>query len=175
MCPSAAPSAAPPFRLPHQLSPELDGSSASVLGYPCLSLEDHKELWEFLDRDLWAHGLDRIADRLWWMSKQDSGNISPLHRQSVKRRTIFVTEDPKLRLVWIYDRIFIKPLPRYIGSHAFWRDYLNSTDGDGPQARIRRAALGYVRTHRHLVRYESEFRIAQDPHLCLIPADVTWE
>ncbi|KAL8367881.1 hypothetical protein RB599_003680 [Gaeumannomyces hyphopodioides] len=76
-------------------------------------------MWDLLAREFCSDDLDRVADKLWWMSKQDSGNISPLHRQLVKRRTIVVTEDPKLHLVWIYDRIFIKPFPRYIGSYAF--------------------------------------------------------
>ncbi|CAJ2513956.1 Uu.00g020750.m01.CDS01 [Anthostomella pinea] len=51
-----------------------------------------------------------MASRLWWMSKQDSANIFPLHWQLVKQRTVIVTEDPKLHLVWIHNRIFIKPL-----------------------------------------------------------------
>ncbi|KAF3031199.1 hypothetical protein E8E12_001265 [Didymella heteroderae] len=32
------------------------------------------------------------------MSRQDSASISPLHRQHVKKRSIVVTEDPKLHL-----------------------------------------------------------------------------
>ncbi|CAJ2505654.1 Uu.00g130480.m01.CDS01 [Anthostomella pinea] len=107
------------------------------------------------------------------MSKQDSANISPLHRQLVKQRAVIVTKDPKLHLVWIHNRIFIKPLPRYIVSYAFWRDYMG---GDGEDAHdIRRAALGYLRTWLYLVRYESDFRIAQDPSLHLIPPDITWD
>ncbi|KAH6989836.1 hypothetical protein EDB80DRAFT_162024 [Ilyonectria destructans] len=109
------------------------------------------------------------------MSKQDSGNISPLHRQLVKRRTIVVTEDPKLHLAWIHDRIFIKPLPRYITSYAFWRDYLCTETGSGGLEHIRQAALGYLRTYYHLVQHESDLRIAQDPSLCLVPPDITWE
>ncbi|KAL7770064.1 hypothetical protein ACKLNR_001448 [Fusarium oxysporum f. sp. zingiberi] len=110
------------------------------------------------------------------MSKQGSRNISPLLRQLVKRRSIVVTEDPKLHLVWIYGRIFIKPLPRYIGSYAFWRDYLcRDTDSGGRGARIRQAALGYLRTYYHLIQHESDLRIAQDSSPCLVPADITWE
>ncbi|KAI0163840.1 hypothetical protein GGR57DRAFT_451582 [Xylariaceae sp. FL1272] len=105
------------------------------------------------------------------MSKQDSSSISPLHRQLVKRRAIVVTEDPKLHLVWIYDRIFVKPLPRYILSHAFRQDYLCGDD----ENRVHRAALGFVRTYAHLIRYKSDFRIAQDPSLQLIPPNITWE
>jgi hypothetical protein len=108
------------------------------------------------------------------MSKQDSGNISPLHRQLVKRRTIVLTEDPKLHLVWIYDRIFIKPLPRYLGSYTFWKDFLCIETGSGGRGgRIRRAALGFLRTYCYLVKHESDLRIAQDPSLCLLPPDIT--
>ncbi|KAF3768499.1 hypothetical protein M406DRAFT_249165, partial [Cryphonectria parasitica EP155] len=100
-------------------------------------------------------------------------SISPLYCQLVKRRIVVVTEDPKLHLVWIYDCIFVKLLLRYLGSHRFWQDYLC---GDGGRtSRICRAALGYLRTYCYFVRYESDFRIAQDPSLCLILADVSWE
>lgn len=36
--------------------------------------------------------MDRFANELYWMSKQGSGNISPLHQQQVKRRIIVITE-----------------------------------------------------------------------------------
>ncbi|TDZ49764.1 hypothetical protein CTRI78_v007870 [Colletotrichum trifolii] len=117
-----------------------------------------------------------MADKLWWMSKQDSASISPLHRQRVKRRAIVVTEDPKLHLVWDHDRVFVKPLPRYILSHPFWQRFLSSdSSGDAQHRRVRKAILGYIRTYRYLVRFESDFRIAQEPDLQLIPSDVTWE
>lgn len=38
--------------------------------------------------------------------------------------SIVVSKDPKLHLVWINDRIFLKPLPRYLTSYTIWRDYL---------------------------------------------------
>ncbi|KAH6973906.1 hypothetical protein EDB80DRAFT_833235 [Ilyonectria destructans] len=75
----------------------------------------------------------------------------------------------------IHDRIFIKPLPRYITSYAFWRDYLCIEAGSGGLECIRRAALGYLRTYYHLVKYESDLCIAQDPSLYLVPPDITWE
>ncbi|KND92360.1 hypothetical protein TOPH_02938 [Tolypocladium ophioglossoides CBS 100239] len=114
---------------------------------------------EFLENEHCSVDLDRIAAKLWWMSKQDSANISPLHRQRVKRRTIVVTEDPKLHLVWIEDRIFAKLLPRYLTSYAFWRNHLG-IDGDATTRartwRVRMAALGYLRTYVYLIRDVSE-------------------
>ncbi|KAJ5300383.1 uncharacterized protein N7443_005385 [Penicillium atrosanguineum] len=165
----------PPFEFTHQLTLELHGPSRHVPGHPHVPLFDRRKVWDLLVNEFCSE-LDSIASHLWWMSKQDSGSISPLHRQRVKRRTIVVTEDPKLHLVWIHDRIFIKPLPRYIGSYTFWRDYLcieAGSEGRGPPTR--RAALGFLRTYYHLIKHESDLRIAQDPSLGLIPAAITWE
>ncbi|WYZ43701.1 hypothetical protein EsH8_VII_000137 [Colletotrichum jinshuiense] len=167
--------ATPPFALAHQLTKDTGGPARHVPGHPRIHLGDRSKVWDFLEREFCSDDLDRVADKLWWMSKQDSRNISPLHRQLVKRRTIVVTEDPKLHLVWIYDRMFIKPLPQYMASHWFWSEYLCGPAGSEREARVRRAALGHLRTYYHLIRHESDFRIAQDPSLCLIPGGVTWE
>lgn len=179
------PSNAPPFAASHQLNRALDtpavGSAIRTLpGFPTIPLQDREAVYDFLRGELCPGDLDRIADRLWWMCKQDSASISSLHRQHVKRRSIVVTEDPKLHLVWFYDRIFIKPLPRCITSHAFWRGFLCAAGPDAASTSnridpIRSAALGYLRTYAHLIRHESDLRIAQDPSLCLVPAEVTWE
>ncbi|KAF4466788.1 subtilisin-like serine protease [Fusarium albosuccineum] len=165
----------PPFALEAQLTREPNRPARYVPGHPRVPLR-FEATQDLLASDLCPDDLDRIADKLWWMTTQNHANISPLHRQLVKRRTIVVTEDPKLHLVWIYDRIFIKPLPKYITSYAFWKDYIyGSEDGKARSNSIRRAALGYLRTYYYLVKHESDFRIAQDPGLCLIPSDITWE
>ncbi|KAH8696949.1 hypothetical protein GQ44DRAFT_744375 [Phaeosphaeriaceae sp. PMI808] len=70
-----------------------------------------------------------MAPRLWIMTTFSSGNINPLHRQRVKGREIIITEEPRLHLVWIHNRIFIKPLPRYLLSQAFWEKYLEKGSG----------------------------------------------
>jgi hypothetical protein len=176
----------PPFPVACQLSAVLDDdppasgqpvSSPHLPGYPRVSLQDRCGLLEFLEKEYCSADLDQMAGRLWWMSKQDSANISPLHRQAVKGRRIIVTEDPKLHLVWIHDRIFVKPLPQYLSSYTFWRDYLGM-DADlrtrRLSNRVRRAALGFLRTYFYLVKSESDFHIAQDPSLRLIPAGITW-
>ena len=80
--------------------------------------------------------------------------------------------------MWIQNRIFVKPLPRYILSFAFWKQHLTE-EGASPslrsqQDRTRRAALGLLRTYWYLIQYESDFRIAQDLSCCLIPPRVTW-
>jgi hypothetical protein len=145
----------PPFLAQHQFNTDLDNGlhnqspSQHLPGYPRILLCDQLRLTQFLEKEFWSTDLEFMASRLWWMSKQHSANISPLHRQLVKRRTVLVTEEPKLHLVWINDRMFVKPLPRYLTSYAFWRDYLgDSASGISHSRRIsiRKAALGYLRT-----------------------------
>ena len=69
--------------------------------------------------------------------------------------------------MWYYDRIFIKPLPKYLFSHAFWR-YLGTQPLE-----LRRAITGFVRTYTYLIRYESDFRLAtcESRNLFLVPTD----
>ncbi|KLU91050.1 hypothetical protein MAPG_09574, partial [Magnaporthiopsis poae ATCC 64411] len=165
-----------PFQQSHELvsdAVESGTSTGHLPGYPAISLADEHGLAEFLAQEFVSALQDRMAPRLWWMSKQDSGSISPLHRQAVKRRTIVVTEDPKLHLVWIRDRIFIKPLPAYLVNHSFWENQLGRRACSPPAVaaaakpdvtatqqpadprpppslqHIRRAALGYLRTYTH--------------------------
>jgi hypothetical protein len=139
-------------------------------------LDNSTKLGDFLESELCSADLEKMAPYLWMMSSQSSANIRPLHHQKLLGREIIITETPKLHLVWHYDRIFIKPLPKYLLSHLFWSTYLLTNDssvlGSGRAERVRRAALGYIRTYRYLVKHESDFDIAQEKKL--IPSSVTW-
>lgn len=118
-----------------------------------------------------------MAPNLWIMTTLSSANINALHRQRVKGREIVITEEPRLHLVWIRNRIFIKPLPRYLLSHHFWRNYLDAASNrlSEEKSSIRKAALGFLRTYRYLIRHETDFKIAQQNQLGLVPQDVDWE
>lgn len=163
-----------PFHEDHQLNDDFDASLDYLPGHPRIKLSDHQGLFDFIRQEVWSEDLESISGKLWWMSKQDSGNISPLHRQTVKGRQIIITEDPRLHLVWIDDRIFLKPLPRYLTSYAFWNTAMSDPSIHDVAAKLRKAAIGYMRTYFYLIQYESDLRIAQDPALGLVPADVTW-
>ena len=170
-----------PFSRASQLHAGFDATEPEcehVPGHPRVKIKEPAELFNFLERDLYGAELERMAPWLWWMSKQDSANVSPLHRQRVKRRDIVLTEDPKLHLVWYHDRIFIKPLPKYLLSNTFWTRFVladGAASSNHQRLRVHRSALGYLRTYFYLVQYESDFRIATDPGLGLVPAGVTWE
>ncbi|KAF2023968.1 hypothetical protein EK21DRAFT_104998 [Setomelanomma holmii] len=117
-----------------------------------------------------------MAPRLWIMTTLSSANINPLHRQRVKGREIIVTEEARLHLVWIHDRIFIKPIPRYLLSYAFWEAYIDRKPEslNDKQSNLCKAAAGFLRTYRYLIRHESDFHLAQQDPLRLIPKDVDW-
>jgi hypothetical protein len=171
-----------PFSKSNQLVRDLEPDKVDVLanapvpGQPAIMLNDSAHVRQLLEKELCSKDLERMAPRLWIMTTLSSANINALHRQRVKGREIIVTEEPRLHLVWIHNRIFIKPLPRYLLSYAFWDIYLS--DGSNrlgeTRSNIRKAATGFLRTYRYLIQHESDFKIAQQEHLSLIPKDVDW-
>jgi hypothetical protein len=169
-----------PFSRANQLVSDIEevveASAATTLpGHPSILHDDPTSMQKLLDKEFWAHDLETMAPRLWIMTTYSSANINPLHRQKVKGREIIVTEEARLHLVWIHNRIFIKPLPPYILSHTFWEIYLNERRPlSDCQLRVRRAALGFLRTYRYLIQHESDFNIAQQDNLRLLPKDVDW-
>ncbi|KAJ6258602.1 hypothetical protein Dda_6649 [Drechslerella dactyloides] len=153
-----------------------NGLPRALLGQPLIRMDDVPKLGNFLASEYQCQDLETMAPYLWMLSTQSSASIRPLHRQRLVGRKIVVTESPRLHLVWYYDQVFIKPLPAYLLSHAFWFGYLISEESPLGSRRhdIRRAALGYIRTYRHLIKYESDFEIAQESAARLIPAEISW-
>jgi hypothetical protein len=170
-----------PFSKANQLVRDVEpGAGAPPIttlpGRPSVMLNDSTRMKQFLERELYSQDLEKMAPHLWVMTTLSSGNINPLHRQQVKGREIIVTEEPRLHLVWIHDRIFVKPIPRYLLSQAFWETCLDESSdrlGDS-QSNIRKAATGFLRTYRYLIQHESDFNIAQQDNLRLISKDVDW-
>ena len=74
-------------------------------------------------------------------------------------REIVVTEHPGLHLIWYHDRIFVKPIPVYMLSRAFW-EYIAEADQG-----VSRACLGFMRTYCYLIRYDVDFRTVIALHL----------
>ncbi|KAL9138622.1 MAG: hypothetical protein Q9175_000131 [Cornicularia normoerica] len=181
----------PPFNEEHQLDdmhptdPRYDDRLPSQ---PLISIaSDPGRLFDFLDKDLLTTDLDRMAPNLWLMATQSGLNISPLHHQKIKGRRIVITEDPRLHLVWIDNRIFIKPFPLYLQSFAFWAKYLNesmSTDANLKSPNnmfpdwsmrkepISRAALGLLRSYALLIRHSSDLELAINHRL--LPPETTF-
>jgi hypothetical protein len=170
-----------PFSKANQLVEDLEPSTkapqmTTLPGQPSIALNDSTHVRRFLENEFCSQDLETMAPRLWIMATFSSANINPLHHQRVKGREIIVTEKSRLHLVWIHNRIFIKPLPRYLLSRAFWEMFLDkNSDGLGASHdHIRKAATGFLRTYRYLIRHESDFNIAQQDNLRLIPKDMEW-
>jgi hypothetical protein len=144
-------------------------------GQPQVLLQDHN-LGSYLESELVPRDLNRLAPHMWLIAKQDSAHISSLTHQNVRGRNIIITENPGLHLVWIHDRVFIKPLPKYLLSHAFWKFYL---EGQSPipehlRQEIRRAALGFLRSYFYLVQHKSDFILATDDKHRLLPKNTSY-
>lgn len=135
-----------------------DGKAATLPGQPRVELSG-SALSTYLSDHLLVPELNKAAPWLWLVGTPRSTHISPLHHQAVRGRSITLTENPQLHLIWHYKQIFVKPLPAYLLSFAFWQ-YLNTQP---PQ--LKEAAIGFMRTYAWLVQYESDFAIAIDKGL----------
>ncbi|KAK4693280.1 hypothetical protein P7C71_g4088, partial [Lecanoromycetidae sp. Uapishka_2] len=166
-----------PFTKQHELDDSLSQDPTVLPSQPGVILKNVPLLRTFLRINVTTPILNSLAPRLWLISTPSSANISSLHHQLVRNRRIVLTEDPGLHLLWIYDRIYIKPLPAYLLSYDFWCRYLLEPDTklDETRDEICKAAAGLLRTYSYLILYQSDFRIAQREDLQLIPRDVTWE
>ena len=163
-----------PFPALYELTHFDAGQDDHLPGHPRVSLLNPDDTKAFLCRDLFAHDLEELAPKLWVMFTPSGANISPLHRQIVKDRKIVITEEPGLHLVWIHNRMFIKPLPKYLLAWQFWQDYLldeSSSLGESRKA-VYSAALGLLRPYYYLIIHESDFEIACDQRL--LPRRITW-
>ena len=144
-----------------------DALCETLPGQPRMRLQSNS-LYQQLEKEFLTPDLDILAPHLWLVATQSSSHIGPLHEQVLKGREIVLTENPELHLVWADGRIFIKPIPRYLLSHAFWITHLIPRTSSNTASLQRghlskalvRATLGYMRTYYHLIQHESDFDIA---------------
>lgn len=135
------------------------------------------EVLSYLAKEVRTSTLDSIEKHLWLVGTHDSRHITPLHEQTLRGREVVITEDPELHLLWIENKIFVKPIPPYLLSYAFWSFYLvtNQVNSPSSQEKTLKAALGYMRTYSYLVRHRSDYRLAMQHHLIPDDLDITFE
>jgi hypothetical protein len=153
---------------------------------------ENRDLASLFTAELGTPVLDEMKDYLHFVATRSLYHVDPLHEQHIKKRNIVITENPGLHLVWYYDTIFIKPIPPILLNFTIWREFLlpptsiknnnqqkgESTPSQRKSYRINslnnhcKSALGFLRTYALLVRYPSDFRIAQN--LYLIPSDINY-
>ena len=131
--------------------------------------------FEFLERELRLDRLNKIQDALWAAGLP----TSPRHlaHQIVLSREIVVTEQIGLHLVWKDNRIYLKPLCKFLLVQSIWTQHFESKQGDDQETTARRQALaacarGLLHSYCALIAYESDFQIAK--RLGLLPEEITW-
>jgi len=122
------------------------------------------DLDNFVSNELDVSRLDEIQDRLWLAGRLQ--NIRPLHRQQLLGRKVLVSEQADLHLLWIDDKILIKPLPAWLLDHGFFQKYVRTSP-------VLPAAIGFLNSYIRLVSYETDFTIAQELHL--LPSELDWK
>ncbi|KAF8253067.1 hypothetical protein K440DRAFT_650199 [Wilcoxina mikolae CBS 423.85] len=143
----------------------MSSPDGAIPGQPLIPL-DFNSVHTFLSQELSTKRLDDMYSRLWLISSK--GNISPLHHQAIKGRQILITESPDLHLVWYYDQIFIKPIPRCLLNYAFFKTFVSRDES------VRLATNGFLRTYAKLIVHESDFEVAKEKKL--LPCDeITWK
>ena len=121
-----------------------------------------------LQQELIVTRLDDIAAWLWVCGRPMPPR--PLHYQLLLSREVNVTENVELHLIWSRNRMFLKPVPLYLLNQPFRKAFFSPT-GAQPQY-VRECAYGFLFAYCALIRYESDFRIAQNKGL--LPPDMKW-
>ena len=120
----------------------------------------------FLLDSLTQQKANALFNHLWFAGTP--GKFRPLHEQLVFRRIVIPCENPQLHLVWFNDAIYVKPLPPCLTNYEFWRQHICPSHG------LFSLASGLLWSYVHLIRHESDFRIAIDLGLLRTP-HLTWE
>lgn len=141
-------------------------------GHPLISIRDKAAVTAVVTQDLSTKRLEDIYSLLFLTSNRH--NISPLHHQVVKGRQIVVTERADLHLLWHYERVFVKPIPKYLLCSEFWDTHVPHNGRElSKTTELHLEASGFLRTYANLIRHESDYELAQK--LKLIPAEIGWE
>lgn len=81
----------------------------------------------FLASEISVDRLDNVYGHLWLAGLPMPPR--PLHFQIVLQREITVCERMDMHLVWGDGRIFLKPIPSFLLSSAFWETHLTCVQG----------------------------------------------
>ncbi|KAK8244692.1 hypothetical protein HDK90DRAFT_408178 [Phyllosticta capitalensis] len=123
---------------------------------------------DFLETELSVDKLNFIHNWMWFVGRPMPPR--PLHRQVLLTRSIIITEEMDLHLVWTArQKIYLKPIPRFLLSSDFWSSHILYCK---QRQRLVGCALGFLFSYAALIAYESDYRIAQNEGL--LPRELTW-
>jgi hypothetical protein len=142
---------------------------------PRIPLSSPSAILEYCLLDLDTPRLNALGSKLWWVDPTPA--IVSLTQHAVLERRLQVTEDPSVHMLWVEGILFVKPLPAYLASYAFWEFLLDPTSALGAEERARCVAtsLGFLKTYAALVRRRSDFEMARKHELLWGLGDVSFE
>jgi hypothetical protein len=138
-------------------------------GYPQLELYDTSAILDHCVEDLTTGKFDALARKHMRSLHFNGEPILSFTKNLALGRKIVVTEESGLHCTWDDDFLFIKPIPAYLTSHAFWLFLLSSPE----KANIIPSANGLLRSYTHLIKHESDYHMAVSHHL--IPSCASYE
>ncbi|KAL2266665.1 hypothetical protein VTJ83DRAFT_6017 [Remersonia thermophila] len=152
----------PRIRLPQAPGPDRQEDPSS--NHPNRTAFQGESLLRYLEKCHTTGPLDSLLPltRYIFVQTPSYTHVMPLHHQRCHAREIKVAEHPGLHLLWFYEMVFIKPVPAYFYSGAFW-EYLEEADAD-----LYKACLGFMRSYYMLIQYQIDYELACE--LRLIPA-----
>lgn len=127
-------------------------------------LQRVNDIREFVEYDLNLKRLNDIHKHIWLAGLPMCAR--PLHHQLSIGRNIVLTERADQHLTWLDDRIFIKPLPRYLMDHSAWQACIQDSVTE-------ENARGFLLSYMWLICSPSDLSIAQAS--LLLPNDISWE
>jgi len=136
---------------------------ASLPNYPRILLDS--DMNDFLESELTTPELNTFYPYLWLAGTQSSSHVTPLSEQASRGRSIIISENPEFHLLSVSNRIYLKPIPKFLFSHAFWEYLVLKKDLSSAEKEKRKqigdAARGFLRTWAYLIRHKSDFIVAQ--------------
>lgn len=150
----------------HVLKPVTIGTIYHLPGQPRVPLGNSSQVSTYCTEDLVTPGFEKTLK--WLRYFPASSPILSLTAQRVHDRTLVITENPALHCILEDRRVFIKPLPPYLLSHAFWSfitDRQNSWLTDAQRKEVYMSASGFLHTYTKLIQHESDYIIALEKHL----------
>ncbi|RDB14755.1 hypothetical protein Hypma_016395 [Hypsizygus marmoreus] len=167
--PIGKPARSPPFESTHAITTAVGDPQTETIPGHAVPLTT-KSVREFLYKELSTERLSSVYRHLWMCGLR--GNMHALHWQRMMSRTIVITENPALHLVWFQSTIYMKPIPRCLLDFSFWEQWICSSDGSPEGELLWKEANGFMMTYCHLIAHESDFRIALE--LGLLPPTTRW-
>jgi len=152
----------PPFEKSHEPNhpqPQL----TAIPTYPHLPLHS-SIVASYLESELLISRLTAIFPHLWVAGRK--GHVRPLHKQIMLGRSLFITEDPAMHLVWFENSLFLKPIPEALLSWDFWARFISIHPNHenrvaGPQrGPLYETACGFMLSYTKLIVHPSDYRIA---------------